>query len=185
MEMCWIAASACGPATRMSPMWLTSKMPTPVRTATCSAMMPEYSTGMSQPLKSTILAPSWRWTTLSAVLRTAGVVSTGDKNEPQSVGGGWAAEQQTEKAITRVRCGSTAYPALGTSQANRQGLVSVLGSFQRASRWRRDAQIFGNVSIDPGGCGHVRGAGRQERGRGHRWTDLHQRSGRARHQLFR
>ena len=33
MEMCWTAASACGPASRMSPMWLTSKMPTPVRTA--------------------------------------------------------------------------------------------------------------------------------------------------------
>ena len=44
-------------------MWLTSKMPTPVRTALCSAMMPPaegYSTGMSQPLNSTIFAPIWR-----------------------------------------------------------------------------------------------------------------------------
>ena len=56
-------------------MWLTSKMPTPVRTAMCSLTMPQpmeagYSTGMSQPLNSTILAPIWRWTAFSAVLRT-------------------------------------------------------------------------------------------------------------------
>ena len=52
-------------------------MPTPVRTALCSAIMPPadgYSTGISQPLKSTIFAPIWRWTALSAVLRTVGVV---------------------------------------------------------------------------------------------------------------
>src|SRR5271157_1265307 len=84
IEMCCTAASACGPARRMSPMWLTSKMPTPVRTAMCSAMMPPpsdagYSTGMSQPLNSTIFAPIWRWTAFSAVLRTAGVASTEDK----------------------------------------------------------------------------------------------------------
>src|SRR5580700_6145735 len=77
MEMCWTAASACGPARRMSPMWLTSKMPTPVRTAVCSLMIPPpidagYSTGMSQPLNSTIFAPIWRWTAWSAVLRMAG-----------------------------------------------------------------------------------------------------------------
>ena len=41
----------------MSPMWLTSKTPTPVRTAMCSAIRAEYSTGMSQPPKSTIFAP--------------------------------------------------------------------------------------------------------------------------------
>ena len=84
MEMCCTAASACGPASRISPMWLTSKMPTPVRTAMCSAMMPQpidagYSTGMSQPLKSTIFAPIWRWTAFSAVLRMVGVASTEDK----------------------------------------------------------------------------------------------------------
>jgi hypothetical protein len=70
-------------------MWLTSKMPTPVRTAMCSLMMPQpiaagYSTGISQPLKSTIFAPIWRWTAFSAVFRTvvavpAGVASTEDK----------------------------------------------------------------------------------------------------------
>src|SRR5580765_7211187 len=77
IEMCCTAASACGPASRMSPIWLTSKMPTPVRTAICSEMIPApsdagYSTGMSQPLNSTIFAPIWRWTALSAVLRMAG-----------------------------------------------------------------------------------------------------------------
>src|SRR6202020_2142968 len=89
MEMCWTAARACGPAKRISPMWLTSKIPTPVRTAMCSLIIPApiaagYSTGMSQPLKSTIFAPIWRWTALSAVLRTAGVVSTEDNANPQS-----------------------------------------------------------------------------------------------------
>ena len=64
-------------------MWLTSKMPTPVRTAMCSLMMPPpreagYSTGISQPLNSTIFAPIWRWTTLSAVFRMVGA-STADK----------------------------------------------------------------------------------------------------------
>src|SRR5438270_7969888 len=85
MEMCCTAARACGPARRMSTIWLTSKIPTPVRTAVCSLMIPQpidvgYSTGMSQPLNSTIFAPIWRWTEFSAVLRTAGVVvSTVDK----------------------------------------------------------------------------------------------------------
>src|SRR5580658_8961936 len=82
----------------MSPMWLTSKMPTPVRTAMCSLMIPQpiaagYSTGISQPLKSTIVAPIWRWTALSAVLRMmvavpAGVASTDDKVQPQSASRG-------------------------------------------------------------------------------------------------
>src|SRR6266403_984886 len=87
--MCCTAAIAWGPANRISPMWLTSKMPTPVRTAMCSATMPHpidagYSTGMSQPLNSTIFAPIWRWTGFNAVLRTFfgttdGVASTTDK----------------------------------------------------------------------------------------------------------
>jgi hypothetical protein len=54
----------------------------------CSLMMPQpmdagYSTGMSQPLNSTIFAPIWRWTAFSAVFRTvvvpAGVASAEDK----------------------------------------------------------------------------------------------------------
>src|SRR5437764_11370221 len=87
MEMCCTAASACGPARRISPMWLTSKIPAPVRTAMCSLIIPPptdagYSTGISQPLKSTIFAPIWRWTAFSAVLRTVGVVvATTDKQD--------------------------------------------------------------------------------------------------------
>jgi hypothetical protein len=43
-----------------------------------------YSTGMSQPLNSTIFAPIWRWTAFKAVLRTffgatGGVASATDK----------------------------------------------------------------------------------------------------------
>src|SRR5689334_5882042 len=55
---------------RISPIWLTSKTPTAVRTAKCSAISPEYSTGMSHPPKSTIFAPIWRWTWFNAVLRS-------------------------------------------------------------------------------------------------------------------
>src|ERR1700733_3582493 len=57
-------------------MWLTSKRPTAVRTARCSAMRPPpgqgYSTGMSQPPKSTILAFRARCVALSAVFLRAG-----------------------------------------------------------------------------------------------------------------
>src|SRR5690349_21637859 len=62
---------------RMSPMWLTSKTPTPPRTALCSAIRPPldgYSTGISHPPKSTILAPSLRCSAFSGVLRSAVVV---------------------------------------------------------------------------------------------------------------
>src|SRR5580704_10785807 len=78
--MCWTASSDPGPRSWISPMWLTSKTPTPVRTAMCSAIRPEYSTGMSQPPKSTIFAPMRRCMTLRAVLRSAteaGVATAG------------------------------------------------------------------------------------------------------------
>src|SRR5579864_1710395 len=38
-------------------------------------------TGMSQPLKSTIFAPIWRWTAFRAVLRMVGVASTEDNRD--------------------------------------------------------------------------------------------------------
>ncbi len=69
------AASEPGPRNWMSPMCETSKRPTPVRTAMCSAMRPEYSTGISQPPKSTILALCARWVAFSAVLRSVAVAS--------------------------------------------------------------------------------------------------------------
>ena len=54
-------------------MWLTSNTPTLARTALCSATNPPvdgYSTGISQPPKSTILAPSARCTAFNGVLRS-------------------------------------------------------------------------------------------------------------------
>ncbi len=63
---------ASGPRISISPMWLTSNRPTALRTAWCSSMTPEYWTGMSQPPKSTILAPRARWTALSGVFRSGG-----------------------------------------------------------------------------------------------------------------
>src|ERR1035437_10479663 len=71
MVMCWMAAKAPRPRKRISPMWLTSKRPTAMRTARCSAITPPpgpgYSTGISQPPKSTILAFRARWVALRAV----------------------------------------------------------------------------------------------------------------------
>ncbi|SPF35105.1 hypothetical protein SBA1_1390009 [Candidatus Sulfotelmatobacter kueseliae] len=113
MEMCWTAASASGPCSRMSPMWLTSKMPTPVRTALCSAIMPPadgYSTGMSQPLNSTTLAPIWRWTEFSAVLRITGVVVS-------------AADNFSSIKSSGLGCwdGETHYPNMQTAKAATEG----------------------------------------------------------------
>ena len=69
-----VSLAASGPRISISPMWLTSKRPTALRTALCSSMMPEYWTGMSQPPKSTILAPRARWTEFSGVVRSEGAV---------------------------------------------------------------------------------------------------------------
>src|SRR5262245_13965466 len=66
-------ASASLPATSISPMWLTSNRPAAVLTARCSLTIPLYSTGMSQPLNSTIRAPWDRCLALSGVFfRLAG-----------------------------------------------------------------------------------------------------------------
>src|SRR5579859_2298166 len=78
----------------MSPMWLTSNTPTPVRTARCSFIRPPgpqselgYSMGISQPPKSTILAPIRRCTPFRAVLRRAGIVPAGAWDNAESLGG--------------------------------------------------------------------------------------------------
>ncbi len=52
------SASAPGPRVSIWPMCDTSNMPTSVRTAMCSGRTPSYCTGISQPAKSTILAPA-------------------------------------------------------------------------------------------------------------------------------
>src|SRR5690349_8788889 len=56
-------------------MWLTSKRPARVRTARCSLDVPEYSTGMSQPPKGTILAPDARWRSFSGVFLSGTAVA--------------------------------------------------------------------------------------------------------------
>ena len=82
MVMCCTAASEPGPRNWISPMWLTSKRPTLVRTAICSAIRPPpgpgYSTGMSQPPKSTILAFRVRCVALRAVFFNAGATVTSE-----------------------------------------------------------------------------------------------------------
>src|SRR5882724_7013927 len=70
-------------------MWLTSKTPTAPRTALCSATRPPldgYSTGMSQPPKLTIFAPSRRCTALSDVFRSSLTVGVLTDSIPQAQG---------------------------------------------------------------------------------------------------
>src|SRR5712691_7313707 len=120
MVMCWTANKASGPSRRISPMWLTSKIPTPLRPALCSTTIPPfegYWTGISQPSKSTILAPIPRWTALRAVLRRVGVVaSTGDKGKPQKAVAGLTAETQYPNTARRGhQTGSAGLAGLGSS----------------------------------------------------------------------
>ena len=80
MVICCTAASEPDPRNWISPMWLTSNSPTPVRTAMCSAINPPpgpgYSTGMSHPPKSTIFAFSARCVAFSAVFLSGAAVPT-------------------------------------------------------------------------------------------------------------
>src|SRR6185503_19809276 len=68
------AASASLPAISISPMWLTSKMPARVLTARCSAVIPEYSIGISHPLNATIRALDALWREWSGVFLRAEVI---------------------------------------------------------------------------------------------------------------
>ena len=91
-------------------MWLTSKSPTALRTALCSSMMPEYWTGMSQPPKSTILAPSARWTEFSGVARSAG--AAGMKIQANSTEKGVSNQRDQARSADR-RFGATAWKNRG------------------------------------------------------------------------
>ena len=64
-----------------------------------------YSTGMSQPLNSTIFAPIWRWTAFSAVLRMAGA-STEDKIDLKASSGWLPGMVWTDYRITQFFGGS-------------------------------------------------------------------------------
>ena len=59
--------AASGPRNSNSPMWLTSKQPTALRTVRCSSTMPAYWTGMSQPPNGIIRAPRRTWAAWSGV----------------------------------------------------------------------------------------------------------------------
>ena len=68
---------APAPSTRTVPRWLTSKATAARRQARCSAMVPVgYDSGISQPPKGTILAPSRRW-----------AASSGERRSPPSEAG--------------------------------------------------------------------------------------------------
>src|SRR5881628_1596225 len=77
--MRWTAARASVPATSISPMWLTSNTPARVRTAICSAVIPEYSTGISQPPNGTIRAFDAQWRAWSGVFLGAIVSVIGER----------------------------------------------------------------------------------------------------------
>src|ERR1700730_16547939 len=68
----WARANASAPRAKTRPMCDRSNRPHPERTAWCSARMPdEYWTGMSQPAKSTMRAPSRRCSAVSGVCNSA------------------------------------------------------------------------------------------------------------------
>ena len=69
----WRKRSASGPLVSISPMCETSNAPAPVRTATCSCLMPSYWTGISQPANGTSRAPAARWRSKSGVRRSVSV----------------------------------------------------------------------------------------------------------------
>jgi len=60
-------AMLSAPPTSIAPMWLTSKSPAAVRTASCSLITPEYSRGVSQPWNSKNFAPNDLWWSYSSV----------------------------------------------------------------------------------------------------------------------
>src|SRR5262245_12952293 len=63
-------------------MWLTSNRPARVRTAMCSSVLPEYSTGISQPAYGTMRAPDARCRACKGVVRRlAAAVSVMEQNE--------------------------------------------------------------------------------------------------------
>src|SRR5688500_61480 len=83
LEINCTAESASLPATSTSPMWLTSNNPALERTAMCSFVMPEYSTGMSHPPNGTIRAPWARCRAFNGVfLRCAVEVSVIERGPP-------------------------------------------------------------------------------------------------------
>src|ERR1700676_5111219 len=111
----------------MSPMWLTSKTPTPPRTALCSATNPPldgYSTGISQPPKLTIFAPRRRCSVLSDVLRSSVVVDELSDSIPRA-----RAEIDTStQCATRQRSAPECELLLGRCKALRVNLsLSAVG----------------------------------------------------------
>src|SRR4051812_41232654 len=110
-------------------MWLTSNTPTALRTALCSSMMPEYCTGISQPPKSTILAPNARWTEFKGVVRRAG--SDGMKiqaNTPE-----WRVNARVPSVRHRVQ-------DVVDAQAERESGI-LLGVLRRVGPFPRVADI--------------------------------------------
>src|SRR4051812_7167305 len=153
---CWRNATACGPQVSISPMWLTSKTPACVRTASCSARMPPaYWTGISQPANGTSRAPAAACRACRAVRRSslAGALIRAKPNgsgrspalrratEPESVGGRWGAEPEEGFAM---RAGSHRRRAmLGASLA---ALATALPAVPAA------ATTIGATSATGSGC---------------------------------
>src|SRR5699024_11384265 len=66
-------SAAPGPETRALPRWLTSKSPTAVRVAVCSATVPVYWSGMDQPPNGANVAPASTWRECSGPSRSSPV----------------------------------------------------------------------------------------------------------------
>src|SRR5579863_1370464 len=113
-------------------MWLTSKRPTAVRTARCSAMrpppLPGYSTGMSQPPKSTILALRARWVALRAVFWSAGAAGVAMRaTVPQTRRVGWLDVNPLRGLLMVVAAGIAFYRGWQMRHTDRAWVAFGLG----------------------------------------------------------
>src|ERR1700730_17053767 len=143
-------------------MWLTSNRPACVRTASCSERMPEYSSGISQPPKLTILAPKRRWTSLRAVFLsravvgviTANILTSTSENQPCVFS---VLAECPRQAIPPVLEGPTVprsvpfarkrpRPFAGWTTAGADGLSSDSGVSYYGAEVRPDTAIHGRIA---------------------------------------
>src|SRR5580693_6781609 len=108
-------------------MWLTSNRPARVRTASCSAMMPEYSRGISQPPKLTILAPRRRWTEFSAVLRNSTAADVFTEGFP-------LARRNIERSMRVLECQGRRPLVILAAPERRRGALDVCAAGNRAAQ---------------------------------------------------
>src|ERR1039457_5047712 len=136
--------SAFGPATRNSPMCEMSKSPTRSRTAVCSARMPEYCTGISQPPNGTIFPPASRCEAyngvrlrFSALCMARYVNGEVHRSQFRNSGREWAQWDLKNGFVLEnepiCKLGCKRHKYLGISQIHKKVIEFEMGSFRRTA----------------------------------------------------